>query len=76
MSRRPRDTASARSHTNLPLATVHTRLRPLAIAIAIAVAIAAASAIAFAFAAATIARLAPSAAVTTVTAPPHATTPT
>eukprot|EP01045_Picozoa_sp_COSAG04_P021622 COSAG04_NODE_2347_length_4290_cov_1.821045_3_plen_252_part_00 len=27
MSRRPRDTASARSHTNLPPATVHTRLR-------------------------------------------------
>ena len=65
MSRRPRDTASARSHTNLPLATVHTRLRQLATAFAIAIAIASAATFAFAFAAFTI--LAPGTAVTAVT---------
>ena len=75
MSRRPRDTASARSHTNLPLATVHTRLRQLApafaIAFAIAIAIASAATFAVAFAAFTIlAPIAPGTAVTAVTAPP------
>ena len=73
MSRRPRDTASARSHTNLPLATVHTRLRQLATAFAFAIALAIASAatFAFAFAAFTIlAPIAPGTAVTAVTAPP------
>ena len=71
MSRRPRDTASARSHTNLPLATVHTRLRQLATAFAIAIAIASATTFAFASAAFTIlAPIAPGTAVTAVTAPP------
>ena len=80
MSRRPRDTASARSHTSLPLATVHTRLRQLAlafaIAFAIAIAIAVAATAAFAFASATSTIIAPGTAVTAVTAPPDVTTPT
>ena len=68
MSRRPRDTASARSHTNLPLATVHTRLRQLATAFAFAIALAIASAATFAFAFATFTILAPIAPGTAVTA--------